>query len=102
MTSLQEQKTLSRGNILMSRFENLQGFYSKWLRLEREFSFPNSLYYPFTLLLPFAHCYTFRIMFISKFEGVYFWLVYHVTPHMLHMITLRMKFSGAFMDNDFV
>ena len=40
-------------------------------------------------------------MFISKFGGVYFWLVYHVTPHMLQMTTLRMKFSGAFLDNDF-
>ena len=67
-----------------------------------EFAFPNSLYYPFTLLLPFAHCKTFRTMFISKFRGVYFWLVYHVTPHMLHMTTLRIKFSGAFMDNEFV
>ena len=41
-------------------------------------------------------------MFISKFGGVYFLLVYHVTPHMLQMTTLRMKFSGAFLDNDFV
>ena len=29
-------------------------------------------------------------------------LVYHVTSHMYHMITLKKKFSGAFMDNDFV
>ena len=39
-------------------------------------------------------------MFISKFGGVYFLLVYHVTPHMLQMTTLRMKFYGAFLDND--
>ena len=39
---------------------------------------------------------------MSKFGGVYFWLVYHITPHMLHMITLRMKFSCAFRDDDFV
>ena len=58
-----------------------------------EFIFPNSLYYPFILFLPFAHCYTFRTMFISKFGGVYFWLVYHVTLHMFHMKTLRIKFS---------
>ena len=36
-----------------------------------------------------------------KVWGYLFLLVYHITPHMLHMITLRMKISGGFMDNDF-
>ena len=39
---------------------------------------------------------------MSKFGGVYFLLVFHVTPQMLQMTTLKMKFSGAFLDNDFV
>ena len=39
MTSLQEQKTVSRGGIPMSMSENLQGFYSKWPRLENGVQF---------------------------------------------------------------
>ena len=39
MTSFQEQKIVSRGSIPMSRSENLQGFYSKWSRLERGVQF---------------------------------------------------------------
>ena len=41
-----------------------------------EFTFPNSLYFPFTLLLHFVHCQTFKTMFILKFGGVYFgWFI---------------------------
>ena len=50
---------------------NLNGYEKKG-----EFTFPNSLYCPFTLLLPFAHCQTFKTMFILKFGGVYFgWFI---------------------------
>ena len=86
-----KQKSVSRGSTPMSMSIILKVPIQSGQDYKGEFTFPNSLYYPFTLFLPFAHLKTFRTMFISKFRGVYFWLVYHVTPHMLHMTTLRMK-----------
>ena len=74
-----KQMSVSRGSTPMSMSENHQGSYSKWLRLQR------------------------GVHIQCQCLGVFiFLLVYQVTPHMLKMTTLSMKFSGAFMDNDFV
>ena len=54
MTSLREQKTISRGNILMSRSENLQGFYSKWPILERGVQFSKLSLLPFYFIASFC------------------------------------------------
>ena len=54
MTSLQEQKTISRGSILMSRSENLQGFYSKWPRLEMGVQFSQLSLLPFYFIASFC------------------------------------------------
>ena len=97
-----KQKSVSRGSTPMSMSENHQGFYSKWPRLQREVHFSQLSLLPFYFTASFCSLLDIRTMFISKFGGVYFLLVYHVTPHMLQMTTLRMKFSGVFLDNDFV
>ena len=54
MTSLQEQKIVSKGSILTLRFENLQGFYLKWPRLERGIQFSQLSLLPFYFIASFC------------------------------------------------
>ena len=79
------KKSVERGSTPMLSLKILKFPIQSGQDYKGEFTFPNSLYYPFTLFLPFAHCYTFRTMFISKFGGCLFLVSLSChTPHVAH------------------
>ena len=94
--------SLQKKRFLLSRSENPQGSYSKWPRLKVRVHFFQLFLLPFYFIASFFLIARHLGQCPSQSLGCLFWLVYHITPHMLHMITLRMKFSGGFMDDDFV
>ena len=95
------QNSVERGCTQMSRSKNLQGSYSKWPRLERGVHFSQLSLLPFYFIASFCLLLDIYDTVHPKVWGCLFWLVYHITSHMLHMITLRMKFFSGFMDDDF-
>ena len=88
----------------MSRSKNPEGSYSKCPRLERGVHFSQLSLLPFyfiTLLLSFAHCYTFR-QGSSQSLGLFILIGLSChTPHVAHD-NFEDEISGGFMDNDFV
>ena len=99
-----KQKSISRGSTQMSMSEKSSRFLFKVAKTTKGSSLFPTLF--ITLLL---YCFVLLIarhlgQCSSQSLGVFFffWLVYHVTPQMLKMTTLKMKFSGAFLDNDFI
>ena len=98
-----KQKSISRGSTQLSMSEKSSRFLFKVAKTTKGSSLFPTLF--ITLLL---YCFVLLIakhlgQCSSQSLGVFiFLLVYHVTPQMLQMTTLKMKFSGAFLDNDFV